>query len=83
MANSTSQTKDFSLSLPITQAARRIAQEFAAEQPTPQKSEQVRLNTLAVCVVNDYLQMMAIPTDLTANDSWNPVVRLCASTLPT
>jgi len=77
MANSTSQTKDFSLSLPIIQAARRIAQEFAAGQPTPQKAEQVRLNTLAVYVVNDYLQMMGIATDLTASDSWNPVMRLC------
>jgi hypothetical protein len=78
MANSTSQTNNFSLSLPITQRARRKAQEFAAGQPTPQKAEQVSLNTLAVCVVNDYLQMMGIPTDLTASDSSNPVVRLCA-----
>ncbi len=77
MANSTSQTKDFPLSLPITRAARRIAQEFAAGQPTPQKSEQCRLNTLAVCVMHDYLQMMGILTDLTASDSWNPVMRLC------
>ena len=77
MANSTSQAKDFSLSLPITQAARRIAQEFAAGQPTPQKAEQCRLNTITVCVVHDYLQMMGIPTDLTASDSWNPVMRLC------
>ncbi len=41
--------------------------------------EQVRLNTLAVWVVNYYLQMMGIPTDLKASDSWNPVVRLCAN----
>ncbi len=44
--------------------------------PTPEKAEQVRLNTLAVCVVNDYLQMMGIPTNLNSGDSWNPVVRL-------
>lgn len=36
----------------------------------------MRLNTLAVCAVNDYLQMMGIPCDLKASDSWNPVVRL-------
>ena len=36
----------------------------------------MRLNTLAVCVVNDYLQMMGIPCDLKASDSWNPVVCL-------
>ena len=36
----------------------------------------MRLNTLAVCAVNDYLQMMGIPCDLKASDSWNPVVCL-------
>lgn len=79
MANSTSQIKDFSLSLPLTQAAHRIARQFAQQQPTSEKVEQVRLNTLAVCVVNDYLQMMGISTDLTASDSWNPVMRLCVN----
>lgn len=68
------------LQLPITQTARRIAQLFASQQPTPQKAEQVRLNTLAVCVVNDYLQLMGIPCNPSASDSWNPVVRLCADT---
>ncbi len=77
MANSTNQTKDFSFALPITQKARRIAQEFASAQLPPQKAEQVRLNTIAVCVVNDYLQMMGIPTNLKASDSWHPVVRIC------
>jgi len=75
LTNSTSYIEDFSLALPITQTAREIAQ-FASAQLPPQKAEQVRLNTLAVCVVNDYLQMMGIPTDLKASDSWQPVVRL-------
>lgn len=77
MNYSARKTEDFYLSLPITQTAQRIAQEFAAQQPTPEKIEQVRLNTLAVCVVNDYLQMMGIPTDLAKSDSWNPIMRLC------
>lgn len=77
MVDSKSQIKDFSLSLPITQAARKIAWQFAQQQPTLQKIEQVNLNTLAVSVVNDYLQMMGISTDLTAGDSWNPLMRLC------
>ncbi|MBW4520363.1 MAG: DUF1822 family protein [Scytolyngbya sp. HA4215-MV1] len=68
----------FALPLPITQQARQIAQQFASQQPTAEKAEQVRLNTLAVCVVNDYLQLMEIATDLTASDSWNPVIQLCA-----
>lgn len=70
--------EEFALPLPITQVARSTARQFASQQPTPQKAEQVRLNTLAVYAVNDYLQMMGIPTDLLVGDSWNPVVRLCA-----
>lgn len=78
MTYPTHELDDLALSLPITQTALRTAQQFANEQPTPQKAEQVRLNTLAVCAVNDYLQMIGIPTNLEASDSWNPVVRLCA-----
>lgn len=70
--------EEFSLPLPITEAARTIAQKFAAGQPTREKVEQVRLNTLAVCVVNYYLEMIGIATDITVGDSWNPVVRLAA-----
>ena len=72
--------EDVSLPLPITQVARRLAQRFANQQPNPQKAEQVYLNTLAVYVVNHYLQLMGISTDLAASDSWNPIVRLCANT---
>ena len=79
MTYNTNDIEEFALSLPITQTARQTAQQFASEQPTPQKAEQVRLNTLAVCAVNDYLQqILGIPTDLSKSDSWNPVVRLCA-----
>ena len=78
MSYFTQEIEDFALSLPITQTAQHIAQQFANEQPTPQKAEQVRLNTLAVYVMNDYLQMMGVPTNLEASDSWNPVLRLCA-----
>jgi hypothetical protein len=78
MTHPTHELDDLSLSLPITQTALRTAQQFANEQPTSQKAEQVRLNTLAVCAVNDYLQMMGIPTNLNASDSWNPMLRLCA-----
>ena len=78
MTYNTHELEDFALPLPITQAARTIAQQFATQQPTPHKAEQVLLNTLSVCVVNDYLQMMGIPTNLAASDSWNPIVRLCS-----
>lgn len=78
MSYSTKEMEGFALPLPVTQKSRHLAQQFASLQPTHQKAEQVRLNTLAVCAVKDYLQMMGIPTNLSASDSWNPVVRLCA-----
>ncbi|MCC5603867.1 DUF1822 family protein [Nostoc favosum] len=79
MNNSTYQLDDSALILPISQSARITAQQFANQQPNSEKAEQVRLNTLAVWVVNDYLEMMDIPTDLQASDSWNPIMRLCGN----
>ncbi|MCC5616212.1 DUF1822 family protein [Nostoc sp. CHAB 5836] len=79
MNNSTHQLDNFALTLPISQKARITAQQFASQQPNYEKAEQVRLNTLAVWVVNDYLEMMDIPTDLQASDSWNPVMRICGN----
>jgi hypothetical protein len=64
------------LSLPIVQAARTYAQQFAQQQNSPEKSQQVRLNTLAVWVVKDYLQMMNIATDLVNSQSWNSMMRM-------
>jgi Protein of unknown function (DUF1822) len=64
------------LSLPIVQAARNYAQQFAQQQNSPEKSQQVRLNTLAVWVVKDYLQMMDIATDLVNSQSWNLMMRM-------
>jgi hypothetical protein len=72
------EAKTSALPLPITHKARQIAQQFAMEQPTAQKADRVRFNTLAVCIVNDYLKMMGIPTHLSGGDSWNPILRLCA-----
>jgi hypothetical protein len=72
------QLDNSAVELPITQAARSTAQKFASQQPTANKAEQVKLNTLAVTVVNDYLEMMGIPTNLQASDSWNSIVRLFA-----
>ncbi|AFY48311.1 Protein of unknown function (DUF1822) [Nostoc sp. PCC 7524] len=79
MTNHTFKLEDSAITLPISQAARTTAQQFAHRQPTPAKAEEVRRNTLAVWVVNDYLQMMDVPTNLTASDSWNPIMQLCAN----
>ena len=66
-----------SLEIPITRKALATAEQFASQQPHPQEQEQVRLNTLAVWAVHDYLELMEIETELQESDSWNPVVRLC------
>ncbi len=66
------------ISIPITRAALRIAQQFAEQQLSEKKKEQVYLNTLAVYVVNDYMQMMDISCDLSASESWSPAMRLYA-----
>ncbi|MEO0987454.1 MAG: DUF1822 family protein [Cyanobacteria bacterium J06639_14] len=65
--------------LPITENARCTAQEFAQAQPTPEKANQVLMNSLAVWVTNDYCQMMGIPTDLEDSDSWNPITQMMAN----
>ena len=70
--------EDFSLTLPITTTARNTAQRFASQQSSPEAAEQVRRNTICKFVMRDYLEMMGIPTNLEASDSWHPVVRLCA-----
>jgi hypothetical protein len=70
--------EDFSVSLPITTTARNTAQRFASQQSSPDVAERVRRNTLSVLVMDNYLEMMGITTNLEASDSWHPVVRLCA-----
>lgn len=62
-----------SFTAPISPDARRRAEQLCTQQATPEKGEQVRLNTLAVSFVNYYLQCMEFSTDLEASDSWNPV----------
>jgi len=79
MPKDTKQIQGFALPLPITQIAQETAQKFVDQvQDFPDKVEKIKLNTLAVCIVDNYLQMMGINTNITASDSWNPVLRLCA-----
>lgn len=65
--------------LPITQENRQMAKQFAIKQPTREKAEQVWLNTLAVLVVNNYLTMLGIATDLVHSDSWNHVMQIAGN----
>ena len=65
------------IEIPITRQALATAEQFAAQQPQVQQQEQIRLNTLAVWAVRDYLELMSIATELDNGDSWNPILRLC------
>ncbi|EDX85082.1 hypothetical protein S7335_2781 [Synechococcus sp. PCC 7335] len=65
--------------IPITTESMQIAGRFAQQCSIPEKAEQIRQNTLAVCAVNTYLQLLAIPTDLADSDSWNPIMQLVAN----
>lgn len=78
MIHDVNSIEEKSIPMSITQAALAIARQFADEHLTPEKRKQVYLNTLAVCVVNDYMQMMNIPTDLEGSDSWNSAMRFYA-----
>jgi Protein of unknown function (DUF1822) len=58
---------------PISTVAYRLAEKWSRQQATPEKIQQVLLNTLSVSFVNFYLECMDFKTDLEASDSWNPV----------
>ena len=55
--------------------AHRYAEQFASEQATPEKGEQVYLNTLSVYAVHTYLQYFSIKTALHQSDCWYPGLR--------
>ncbi|MCU0543003.1 MAG: DUF1822 family protein [Oscillatoriaceae cyanobacterium Prado104] len=78
MDNNIENIRKSSIPLPITTAALRWARKFSNSEGAiePEKKEQIYFNTLAVWAVKDYMEMMDIPTDLNASDSWNPAMRL-------
>lgn len=66
---------DYKLTIQLTGQAHTDARKFASQQATRTKGKQVYLNTLAVYAVQDFLKDLKIPTDLTAGESWNSVIR--------
>ncbi|MBD2088576.1 DUF1822 family protein [Microcoleus sp. FACHB-1515] len=70
-------TDDLEFALPIPQATFQMADRLAARLPSS-KTAQVRQNTIAVSVVENYLQLMGIVVDRAASDSSNPVMQLSA-----
>jgi hypothetical protein len=71
-------TETLTISIPLIQADRQTAQQFAQEQPNPDKAKQVYDNAIAVLAVHHYLQLIDIKTDLKASDCWNRAGRLGA-----
>lgn len=51
------------------------AKSFRQQQQSPQKAEQVYLNTLAVYAVQFYCECMGIDAELSQGDSWNPAMQ--------
>jgi hypothetical protein len=75
MTNSLDINPKISLTFPITETERKTALKFAQQQRSKQKQQQVYLNTLAVLVVENYLQIIDITCDLKSSYSWNPIDR--------
>ncbi|MCC3582667.1 DUF1822 family protein [Microcoleus sp. PH2017_30_WIL_O_A] len=63
------------LTIQLSKQAHQDAHKFASQQSTPEKVKQVYTNTLAVYAVRHFLQWLGIETDLSAGDSWHPVIR--------
>ncbi|MFL9458677.1 MULTISPECIES: DUF1822 family protein [Nostocales] len=57
----------------ISPVSRKLARQWSKQQATPEKKQQVLLNSLSVSFVNFYLNCMGFETDIEASDSWNPV----------
>ena len=72
------QSHHLGITLPITSEFRRVADAFAVQCSIPEKADQIRRNTLAVCAVNLYLQIMEIPTQVEKSDSWQPMMQMMA-----
>ncbi|MBD2353269.1 DUF1822 family protein [Tolypothrix sp. FACHB-123] len=64
------------IAIAITATDRIQAYEFAQQQLTQERSQQVYRNTLAVLVTRRYLQLLGIESDLEHSHSWNPLERL-------
>lgn len=80
MLEKNSTTENLSFPVTITSKFKKQAEHFRRKQSHPAKGEQVYRNTLAVLAVDFYCQCMGIETDLTASDSWNPVMQTLLNT---
>jgi hypothetical protein len=68
-----SQSEILPITIPLI--TRLKAEQFCRYQAQKSKAKQVYLNTLAVSVVNSYLNLIGWSTNLEASDSWNPILQ--------
>lgn len=73
-------TENATFSIPLSQAAHGIAQQFAQQQANNIKAKQVYLNTLAAYAIGSYLQVFDIEVDLDSSDSWEPTFQALMDT---
>ena len=64
------------IAVPLSAGDRATAQQFARQQPTAEKAEQVYRNTLGVLTTQRYLQTLGIVTEVEAAQSWHPLARV-------
>lgn len=69
-------TENANLIFPITEADCQQALSFSKQQPTAEKAEQVYRNTLAMLVVEQYLEILDIEVDHSQSYSWKPITQL-------
>jgi Protein of unknown function (DUF1822) len=67
-------TETLPLTIPLSFEAHSLAQKYSERQFSPQKAQQVYLNTLAIYAVDFYLRCMEFETDWSASDSHNPLM---------
>ena len=65
-----------SIPLPITQRSIALANAAASKYASPEKSQQIRLNALAILTMNDFLGLLQVPTDVAKGDSWGKLAAL-------
>ena len=65
-----------SIPIPIKPNDRQRAFQFAQQQPTQSKADQVYRNTLAVLVTQRYLHLLGIETTTDTSHSWNSLNRV-------
>jgi hypothetical protein len=72
-------TQNAGLTFPTLEVDRQQAFEFARQQITPEKREQVYKNTLAVLLTRNYLNILGVQSNLFESYSWGIITQFLAN----